>query len=184
MHNVYELPSTKEAIGYMHACTGFPTKTTWLKAIWAGNYATWPNLTAKAVTKHFPESDETQQGYMRSIKQDIRLTKTKKKHMVVPQANGTQLTIPLKKHHDICMNIEESKETIYTDQTGAFPTRSKSGNRYIMIMCEMNGNAIMSEPMNNRTSGEIVKAYQKLIKRLCLAGITPKKHILDNECSA
>ena len=57
--NVYELPSTKEAIRYLHACAGFPTKATWLKAIRAGNYSTWSNLTAKAVTKHFPELDET-----------------------------------------------------------------------------------------------------------------------------
>jgi len=108
----------------------------------------------------------------------------KKEDIIVEQADGSQLTIPLRKHHDVFVKIEEAKETIYSYQTGAYPTRSKSGSRHIMIMCEMDANGIMSEPMNNRTSGEIVKAYQKLIKRLHLSGITPNKHILDNECSA
>ena len=180
---MYELPSVAETIRYLHACAGFPTKATWVKAIQNGNYATWPGLTIKAVNKHFPESDETQQGHMRSIKQGVRSTKKKKEPMEIKQEHGTLLTIPLKKHNDIFITIDDAKETIYTDQTGAFPTRSRSGNRYIMILCEMDGNAIMSEGMRDRTAGEIIKAYQKLIKRLQKAGIRPKKHILDNECS-
>ena len=60
-----ELPSTKQIVRYLHACAGFPTKTVWLKAIKAENFATWPHLTAKAVRKHFPESDETAQGHMK-----------------------------------------------------------------------------------------------------------------------
>jgi len=99
---------------------------TWLKVIRARNYATWSNLTAKAVAKHFRESDETQQGHMRSFKQGIRSTKTRKKDIIVKQPDGSQRIIPLKKHHDVYVKIEEAKETMYTDQTGAFPTRSKS----------------------------------------------------------
>ena len=70
---------------------------------------------------------------MRSVKQGIISTKTKKKDIVIEQVYGSKLTIPLRKHHDVYMKIEEAKETIYTDQTGASPTRSKSGSRYIMI---------------------------------------------------
>ena len=47
--NVYELPSGEKSIRYIHACTGFPTKGYWLKAIKCGKYATWPNITAEAV---------------------------------------------------------------------------------------------------------------------------------------
>jgi hypothetical protein len=47
----------------------------------------------------------------------------------------------------------------------------------------MDSNAIMSKAMKDRTLGEIIKAYQKLIQRLNKAKIYPKKHILDNECS-
>ncbi len=53
-----------------------------------------------------------------------------------------------------------------------------------MILCEMDKNVIMSEPMKKCTAGEIVRAYQALMKRLKAAGINPKKHILDNKASA
>ena len=180
---MYELPSTKQVIRYLHACAGFPTKTTWIKAIRAGNFATWPHLTLKAVQQHFPESDETQQGHMRNIKQGIRSTKIKKEATQVVTSEGS-FTTPLKKHHDIYVKIEEARETIYTDQTGAFPTRSRNGSRYIMIKCEMDSNSIKSEAMKDRTSGEMIRAYQKLLKELRLSGMTPKKHVLDNEMSS
>ena len=37
-NSVYDLPSTKQAIRWMHAVCGFPVKSTWLKAVKAGNY--------------------------------------------------------------------------------------------------------------------------------------------------
>ena len=52
-----------------------------------------------------------------------------------------------------------------------------------MIMCEMDSNSILSEAMKDRTAGEMVRAYQKLLKKLRLAGMVPKKHVLDNEMS-
>jgi hypothetical protein len=64
-NNVYNLPSTKQSIRYLHAAAGFPVESEWIKAIKAGNYVTWPELTAEAVHKHFPESDETQKGHMK-----------------------------------------------------------------------------------------------------------------------
>ena len=53
-----------------------------------------------------------------------------------------------------------------------------------MVLLEMDFNLILVEPMRNRTSGEIVKAYQTLIDRLKEDGSEPTLHILDNECSA
>jgi hypothetical protein len=50
----------QQSIKYLHAVAGFPVKETWLDAIKAGNYVTWPGLTAAAVQKHCPDSDETQ----------------------------------------------------------------------------------------------------------------------------
>ena len=39
----------------------------------------------------------------------------------------------------------------------------------------------MIEPMRNKTSGEISKAYQILFDLLKNCGFTPKRHIMDNE---
>jgi hypothetical protein len=49
VNNVYNIPSTKESIRYLHATAGFPVKETWVDAIKAGNYTTWPGLNVKVV---------------------------------------------------------------------------------------------------------------------------------------
>ena len=73
--------------------------------------------------------------------------------------------------------------TIYTDQTGQFPITSRSGNKYVMVMVPLDNNAILVSPMNNRKDAELQRAYLKLLHRAKKAGITIKKHVLDNECS-
>ena len=45
-------------------------------------------------------------------------------------------------------------------------------------------NAILAKPMRNRTAGEMVRAYQAIMKRLKRANVKPTVHVLDNECSA
>ena len=72
----------------------------------------------------------------------------------------------------------------YSDQTGRFPVCSSKGNQYIMVLVDVDSNAILVEPLRNRTSGELCRAYQKLIDRLHECGSRPRMHILDNECSA
>jgi hypothetical protein len=54
-----------QSIKYLHAAAGYPVEDTWIAAINAGNYNTWPGLSAQAVRCHFPESDETQKGHMK-----------------------------------------------------------------------------------------------------------------------
>ena len=73
---------------------------------------------------------------------------------------------------------------MYTDQTGRFPTKSYRGMQYIMVLVELDSNAILVEAMRNRTSGEMVQAYQILVDRLKNEDSNQKMHILDNECSA
>ncbi len=63
--NVYSLPSIQQSIKYLHAAVGFPVKETWIDAIKYGNFVTWPGLTTTTARKHFPDSDETQQGHMK-----------------------------------------------------------------------------------------------------------------------
>jgi hypothetical protein len=47
--NVYNLPLISQTIKYLHAAAGYPVEDTWKKAVTAGNYTTWPGLTAPAV---------------------------------------------------------------------------------------------------------------------------------------
>jgi hypothetical protein len=76
IYNVYELKTQPELVCYHHAAAGFPTKPTWLKAIKNKQFALWPNLTADAVMKHFPESEEMHKGHGRKTCSSLRLTKT------------------------------------------------------------------------------------------------------------
>eukprot|EP00543_Licmophora_paradoxa_P007200 CAMPEP_0202442320 /NCGR_PEP_ID=MMETSP1360-20130828/1777_1 /ASSEMBLY_ACC=CAM_ASM_000848 /TAXON_ID=515479 /ORGANISM="Licmophora paradoxa, Strain CCMP2313" /LENGTH=61 /DNA_ID=CAMNT_0049057657 /DNA_START=43 /DNA_END=225 /DNA_ORIENTATION=+ len=55
---------------------------------------------------------------------------------------------------------------IYTDQTGKFITPSSNGNQYLMILYDYDSNAILAQPMKNRTAKTILEAYKKLHARL------------------
>ena len=72
---------------------------------------------------------------------------------------------------------------IYSDQTGKFVATSDTGNQYIMVVYDYNSNAILVEPMKNRTAKTILTAFQVLHRRLCNAGLRPRLQRLDNECS-
>ena len=54
---------------------------------------------------------------------------------------------------------------------------------YIMVMVEIDSNAILVEPMKSRRDCEMQRAYLTLLNRLKAAGVVPKKHVLDNKCS-
>ena len=179
INSAYELPSTEQLIRYLHACAGYPTHKTWVKDIRAGNYVSWPGLAVKKVNKFYPETDETPKGHIRQTRQGVRSTKEK---VVVRDKNNK--AVPRTKQHDLYVCVDQVKDKIYTNQTGEFPITSSRGNKYIMIMCNIDGNAVLVEPMKNKTEDEMVETYQKMINRLKTGGIFPKNHILDNEISA
>ena len=179
IHNVFDLPSIEQSIRYQHACCGFPTKSTWLKAIRKGNFVGWPLLTVENVNKYFPESEETQFGHLSQQRQGLRSTKVKQQDI---EEVDKSLTVG-KKERDVYCKVYELKETIYSDQTGKFPTRSSRGNSYIMVMIEIDSNSILVEAMKNRTDSEMQRAYNHLLSRLKKKGFTPRKHVLDNEVS-
>jgi hypothetical protein len=101
-HNVYSLPSMTQSIKYLHAAAGFPVKETWLTAIEAGNYVTWPGQTTAAVRKHFPDSDETQKGHMKKQRQGVRSTRTKEKS----KDDDELVTSPFRKSRDVYVKIQ------------------------------------------------------------------------------
>ena len=75
VNNLFDMPSIEQGIRFVHACCGFPTKATWLKAIRKGNFVGWPLVTVENVNKYFPESEETQKGHMNHQRQGVRSTK-------------------------------------------------------------------------------------------------------------
>jgi hypothetical protein len=153
-------------------------------------FTLWPGLTADVVDCNYPDSNETPKGHGRKAPSGLRSTKVTTPALddsvnAFGMEEGACLT---KKERTVFYHIldmeDEAAQKIYTDQPGRFPKKSSRGNQYIMVLTEIASDAILIEPMKNRTTGEMIRAYQVLINQLNSAGIFPKLHILDNECSS
>jgi len=187
--SVYDLRAAPQIVRYFHAAAGFPTKPTWLRAIKNGHYDSWQGLSAATVERHYPESIETWKGHGRKIKMNLISTK----ELIKEERANRQLAMNVSEAEpgtemEACYHIvydlaDEMERKMYSDQTGRFPARSYKGMQYVMVVFDTISNAILVEPMRDRTAGEMVAAYQKSIDRLKKAGMEPKMHILDNEIS-
>jgi hypothetical protein len=76
-NSIYDLPLTKQAIKWMHAVCGYPVKSTWLKAIKAGNYVGWPMLNECNIQKYYPKTIKTLKGHLNQTKKNVQSTKEK-----------------------------------------------------------------------------------------------------------
>ncbi len=74
---IFDLPNNRQTLQYLRALAGFPVKETFLAAVRAGNYATWPGLMTTLIAKHFLDLDETQKGHMKGQRKGVRSTKVK-----------------------------------------------------------------------------------------------------------
>ena len=133
--------------------------------------ATSPDITQK--------TNETPKGYLNQSMKKIRSTKPNCTLLEVPNTE----TIRGLKVNNVYTSVYEVRNTVLSDYTGQFPTRSQQGNKYITIMVEIYSNAIIVDPIRSHKDAELTRAYQTMILRLIRAEITPKKHILNNEVS-
>jgi len=164
VNNVDELKMQPELVQYLHASTGFPTKPPWIKAVKNKQYAPWPGLTTEAVAKHFPKSEETIKGHARKTRSGLRSTKrTQEWTENLLTEHNADIAHTTTKSRDIFIQIynvedDEALLKIYTDQPGRFPKKSSRSNQYVMVMVELNSNAILVEAMWNCTSGKMIRA--------------------------
>ena len=75
----------------------------------------------------------------------------------------------------------ENLHKIYTDQTGKFPTTSSNGMQYCFVLYSFDANAILVEPIKNRSARELLHAHQKFVTFLTQRGYKPNMHYLDNK---
>ena len=173
LHALFDLPSTCQTLLWYHGAAGFPTKETFTDAVQAGNYSTWPGLTVGMINRHFLDSVETAKGHLKGQRQGIQSTKQKALDKLVKMAAVTikqeqehSPTTTIARHHDIFCHITDLTKTIHTDQTGGFPFTSQQGNLYIMVAIHLDANYFFNEPMKNRTEGEMMATYQRIIDRI------------------
>ena len=95
-------------------------------------------------------------------------------HDLTPQLQHTVDT------QDYFVHIENLQK-IYTDQTGRFPIISSTGSKYCFVFYLFDENAILIEPIKNRSSSELLRAHDKLVQYLIQKGYKPNMHYSDNE---
>ena len=60
--------------------------------------------------------------------------------------------------YTMVVDIRELKGTIYTDQIGQFPSTSRSGNKYVMVIVAIDSNTILVNPLKNRKDEDLQRA--------------------------
>ena len=93
----------------------------------------------------------------------MRSTKTK---TAAPLVNCNTYQLHGKKVCDVYTETYMVCETMFSYQTGQFPIRSQRGNKYIMVMVEIDSNTILVEPMKSRKDEEMIRVYNALLLRL------------------
>jgi hypothetical protein len=177
-NHAHDNNNRKDSINYLHAACFSPVKSTWIKAIKNGNFSSWSGLNEQNIEKHLSKSTSTTKGHLNQQRQNARKTKVKDSELLDPDPD---LDHGIKTQYVYAATIDEGQ--IFTDQTGIFLVVSSKGNKYIMILYGYDSNAILAQPIKNRTSPELLKAFKFMEEELVAKGLEPKLMKLDNEAS-
>jgi hypothetical protein len=177
-NHAHDNNNQKDLINYLHAACFSPVKSTWITAIKHGNLLSWPGLTEHAVEKYLSKSTATTKGHLNQQRQNARTTQIKS---INASNQESDIDHGIKTQFVYAATIDAGQ--IYTDQTAIFPEVSSKGNTYIMILYDYDSNAILAQPIKDRTAPELLKAFQIMEQILVARGLTPKLMKLDNEAS-
>ena len=175
-----DLPSIGALVGFYHACIGFPVKQTWLEAIKAGNFDSFDGLTYSNVSRYCPDSDETILGHLAQQCQNVHSTKPRTAARPLTPHVHPPMEPP---SSEVYINVYPISK-LYTDDTGRFPIKARSGNQYVMIAYHADGNLILQQAFKNRSDTHCIAPYNVIMTRLAARGLSVNLQILDNEASA
>jgi hypothetical protein len=171
-----------EVIAFAHASLFSPALSTLEKAIDKGYLINFPGLTKAGLRKHPPRLIPMVKGHLDHNRQNQCSTKPKPAPTESPDNDFPSSPPDLERTHFCYASIMEPTGQIYTDLTGKFVSPSSNGNNVLFILYDYDSNLIYAEPIPNRSSASIVKAFTKLHGIMCKAGLRPKLQRLDNEC--
>ena len=179
-----DLPSVGALVGFYHACLGFPVKQTWLDAAKAGNCDSFDGLTYSNIARYCPDSDEIILGHLAQQHQNVRSTRPHEPRtptgLPSPVINPATPVVPSNALHLTVVPLSK----LYTDDTGRFPVRARSGNQYVMIAYHVDGNLILQQPFKTKSDAHRLAAYNTIMTRLAAKGLSVDLQLLDNEASA
>jgi hypothetical protein len=179
----------QDLMRYLHAACGSPVPSTWIASIRNNQFATWPGLSTRAVQRHLPASMATAMGHPDRRRKNQRSTKPITSEPSPEPTDSTTSQFPAqepKRCHAVFAALglaDLHNHVVYIDLTGGFPVTSQAGNKYMLILYDYNGNAILVEPMKSWNDVEALRAYDKLYTILTNRGLTPMLNILNNESS-
>jgi hypothetical protein len=76
-HSIYECTNKRDLVRFLHAAAFSPVQDTWLKAIRAGHFTTWPGLTEdNLMRKHLPKEIATVKVHLSQRRKNLRSTTT------------------------------------------------------------------------------------------------------------
>jgi hypothetical protein len=104
-------------------------------------------LNEQNVEKYLSKSTATAKGHLNQQRQNVRTTKIKDAETIDTEPDPDQ---GLKTQYVYAATIDAGQ--IYTDQTCRFPVVSSKGNKYIMVLYDYDSNAILAQPIKNRTA--------------------------------
>jgi hypothetical protein len=128
--------------------------------------------------KRLSKSTATTKGHLNQQRQNARATQIKTTNA---GSQESDIDHGIKTQFAYSATIDAGQ--IYTDQTGRFPVVSSNGNKYIMILYDYDINAILAQPIKDRTAPELLKAFQIVEQELVARGLKPKLMKLDSEAS-
>jgi hypothetical protein len=140
----------------------------------------WPGITTRAVRRHLPKSIITSLGHLDQQRANKQSTKTPPIAPTTPTAPRP----PTPRTHNIFVDCRPITGQIFSDLPGRFVLPSSRGNNYLLVVYDYDSNAILAEPIKNRTATQIVSAYQRIHRQLVASGLRPSLQRLDNEASA
>jgi hypothetical protein len=135
-------------------------------------------LNEQNVEKYLSKSTVTAKCHLNQQRQNTRSKKIRDAETIDTEPDPDQ---GLKTQYVYAATIDTGQ--IYTDQTGRFPVVTSKENKYIMVLYDYDSNAILAQPIKNRTAPELLKAFQFMEQELVAKGLKPKLMKLDNEAS-
>ena len=134
-----------------------------------------------AVNKYLTKEPATIKGHLKQIRQNVRSTKNiQNKYDTCNQVVMTSSKD--ERQNLIAFKSVEFEHKVFSDQTGRFPTTSSLGSKYVLVLYDYGTDAILAEPLKNKTQEELLAKQIKLHKYLSDRGYKPCTQILDNEC--
>ena len=177
-----------ELVKFSHAALFSPSLSTLQTALEKHYVTNFPGLSTQTLKKYPPHSVATAKGHLDQVRANKQSTKPK------PVSNEPAVEVEeIFPAHLEQGNLTHSCYTavvsfhstgqVHTDQTGKFPVTSTKGMKYVFVLYDYDSNSIHPVPIKNRSAESILQAYKQVHSKLIKAGLRPKLHRLDNECS-